>query len=54
MVMSTDVTRQYENKIFNEGQFKQFALKFVRFHNVTPLDCNIILTYKEDDLKQKN
>lgn len=46
--MSTDVTRQYENKVFPQGLFKRFALGLARLLNVLPTDVYILLQRTEE------
>ena len=47
--MSTDVTRQYENKVFPKGHFRQFSLKLAKFCNISLSDGFVILNRKEQD-----
>jgi len=49
--MSIEVTRQYENKVFPKGQFRQFALKLCRFLNISPLDGYAFLRQKDQDFE---
>ncbi|MDR3668782.1 MAG: hypothetical protein P4L35_18240 [Ignavibacteriaceae bacterium] len=49
--MSTDVTHQYENKVFLKGQFKQFALKLCRFLNILPSDGYAFLRQKNQEFE---
>jgi len=45
------VERQYENKVFSKGQFKQFALKLARFCNLSITDLFILIHRKGDDFE---
>ena len=47
----TFVERQYENKVFPKGQFKQFALKLARFCNLSLSVLFILLHRKSDDFE---
>lgn len=47
--MSTEVTLQYNNKIFDKGQLKKFALKLCRFLNILPSDGYAFLRRKDQD-----
>lgn len=47
--MSTDVTRNYEYKVFEKGQIKQFAIKLARFCNISSSEVYILLHYKDDE-----
>ena len=49
--MSTEVTLQYENKVFLKGQFKQFVLKLCRFLNILPADGYAFLRQKDQDFE---
>lgn len=49
--MSTEVTLQYENKVFLKGQFKQFVLKLCRFLNILPSDGYAFLRQKDQDFE---
>ncbi|WP_088225082.1 hypothetical protein [Desulfosporosinus sp. FKB] len=49
--MSTEITRHYENKIFNKDQFKKFALKLCRFLNISPSDGYVYLRQKDQDFE---
>jgi len=52
--MSTEVTRQYENKIFPKGQFKKFAFKLCRFLNVLPSDGYAFIRQKNQDFEMSS
>lgn len=47
----TFVERQYENKVFSKGQFKQFALKLARFCNLSITDLFILIHRKGNDFE---
>ena len=47
----TFVERQYENKVFSKGQFKQFALKLARFCNLSITVLFILIHRKGDDFE---
>lgn len=49
--MSTEVTHQYENKVFLKGQLKQFTLKLCRFLNTLPSDGYAFLRQKDQDFE---
>jgi len=49
--VSTEVTLQYENKVFHKGQFKQFVLKLCRFLNILPSDGYAFLRQKDQDFE---
>lgn len=44
--MRTDVDREYEYKVFEKGQLKDFALKFARFCKIEPSKGNIFHSHK--------
>ena len=50
-VKVTFVERQYENKVFPKGQFKQFALKLARFCNLSIAALFILIHRKGDDFE---
>ncbi|MDR3668783.1 MAG: hypothetical protein P4L35_18245 [Ignavibacteriaceae bacterium] len=47
----TFVERQYENKVFPKGQFRQFALKLARFCNLSITVLFILIHRKGDDFE---
>jgi len=49
--MSIEVSRQYENKVFLKGQFKQFTLKLCRYFNILPTDGYAFLRQKDQDFE---
>lgn len=49
--MGTEVTHQYENKVFREGQFKQFAQKLCRFLNISPSEGYAFLRRKDQEFE---
>jgi len=50
-VKVTFVERQYENKVFSEGQFKQFALKLARHCNLSIAVLFILIHRKGKDFE---
>lgn len=52
--MSTEITHQYENKIFPNGQFSKFVLKLCRFLNILPADGYIYLRQKDQDFEMSS
>ncbi|ODA40870.1 hypothetical protein [Desulfosporosinus sp. BG] len=49
--MSIEVTRQYENKLFDKGEFKKFVLKLCRFLNILPSDGYTFIRQKDQDFE---
>lgn len=49
--MSTEIRRQYGNKIFAKGELKKFALKLCRFLNIVPWEGCIFLRQKDEDFE---
>ncbi|KGK88276.1 hypothetical protein DP73_13360 [Desulfosporosinus sp. HMP52] len=49
--MSTEIRRQYANKIFSKGELKRFALKLCRFLNVLPWEGSVFLRQKDQDFE---
>lgn len=47
--MSTEIRRQYGNRIFPKGKLKKFALKLCRFLNILPWEGCIFLRQKDQD-----
>jgi len=50
-VKVTFVDRQYDNKVFSKGQFKQFALKLARYCNLSITVLFILIHRKGDDFE---
>ena len=50
----TFVERQYENKVFPKGQFKQFAQKLARFYNLSISDLFILIHQKGHDFENNS
>lgn len=49
IILSTQVKREYEYKVFEKGHLKQFVLKLTQVCNVLPSDGSIFLHYKENE-----
>ncbi|WP_139024160.1 hypothetical protein [Desulfosporosinus sp. OT] len=48
------VERQYENKVFPKGKFKQFAQKIARFCNLSITDLYVLIHRKGDDFETRS